>query len=193
MSTHGFHLPEDSPLAAQIKKRAKDQHDGKVSAYVRSLVERDLAGETPDATSPTIIADLCRRLRGEIAAQLSGALATAHADQPAILATFLEALSDLLRRKPGASLDSFALLEGSAVSELQLLANSHTTPPEAIREKLGDALGPPPKELLRFAAIVAEHAAQYLPKERQAIDTERALDDKRDRDQGKGSRRSSAQ
>jgi hypothetical protein len=44
MPTLGFHVPDDSPLVKKVQERANTDHDGKVSAYVRKLVERDIEG-----------------------------------------------------------------------------------------------------------------------------------------------------
>jgi hypothetical protein len=54
-----------------VKERAVRDHDGKVSAYVRRVVERDLAGDiSPTETlSPTVLVDLARQLGGELLAR----------------------------------------------------------------------------------------------------------------------------
>lgn len=112
MPTLGFHVSDGSPLAEKVKKKAQQLHDGKVSAYVRSVVERDLSGESsaPDALSPTVLADLFKSLRPDLAGALdlfTPPVATATArqkrngafSQVAALARILEAVSIYLRRK----------------------------------------------------------------------------------------------
>lgn len=47
MPTLGFHVSDDSPLLAKIENKAARYHDGKISQYVRSLVEKDL-GVAPE-------------------------------------------------------------------------------------------------------------------------------------------------
>lgn len=60
MPSLGCHVPEDSPLYAAAQARAQERHAGKVSAYVRSLIERDLAGSTavPPAADPRFLEKL---------------------------------------------------------------------------------------------------------------------------------------
>ena len=68
MANASAHIPEDSDLWGKIKAKAKTEHDGKISAYVRAVLERDLSGKgvTPDALSPTIMVDLTKALCGDL-------------------------------------------------------------------------------------------------------------------------------
>ncbi len=45
MASVGIYVSDDSELMREIKHKAETLHDGKVSAYLRSLLERALAGE----------------------------------------------------------------------------------------------------------------------------------------------------
>jgi len=70
MPTLGFHVPEDSSLAKAVRARVSAEKHPSVSAYVRSVVERDVSGGGPsDAMSPTVLVDLTRRLLGELDAE----------------------------------------------------------------------------------------------------------------------------
>jgi len=80
MAIASAHIPDDSDLLIKIHDRAKQRYSGKVSAYVRDLIEKDLSGEPvdggTDALSPQILEELSRRLCGElIASELATQLA----------------------------------------------------------------------------------------------------------------------
>ena len=70
MPALGFHVSDGSTLDARVKARARETHDGKVSAYVRSAVERDLAGDTGSVISADVITSLATKLLGEREAAL---------------------------------------------------------------------------------------------------------------------------
>lgn len=71
MASFGVYVPDGDELLNRIQAVADAQHGGKVSAYARAAIERDLSGQaTTDAMSPTIVVDLTRQLLGEPAAQL---------------------------------------------------------------------------------------------------------------------------
>lgn len=71
MATVAAFLPDESKEFLHAQKRADADFHGRMSGYVRHLVERDMAGSaTSDAMSPTIVVDLTRQLLGEPAAQL---------------------------------------------------------------------------------------------------------------------------
>ena len=65
MPALGFHVSDGSTLDARVKARARETHDGKVSAYVRSAVERDLAGDTGSVMASDVITLLATKLLGE--------------------------------------------------------------------------------------------------------------------------------
>jgi hypothetical protein len=70
MASFGIYVPDESDLLDKIQKRADAEHDGKVSAYARAAIERDLLKrDSPDALSPSVIVDLANRLIGEFDAQ----------------------------------------------------------------------------------------------------------------------------
>jgi hypothetical protein len=101
MPTLGFHVPDDSPIIEQVKRKADRKHDGKVSAYVRNLVEQDLlndSGQTEtNALSPTVIDELAKRLCGELVArELADGLATqsSYPNQAYLLRDILFALTE---------------------------------------------------------------------------------------------------
>lgn len=147
MPTLGFHVSDGSPLAEKVKKKAEQLHDGKVSAYVRSVVERDLSGESsaPDAVSPTILEDLCARLRGEKLDALRAALHTPFFSytystrateaeknmakekaapinqQPKILAELIEALIDYAEDKGSFGRGKFTLVSESRLPLARLI------------------------------------------------------------------------
>jgi hypothetical protein len=100
MPTLGFHVPDSSPLAKKVKARADAAHDGKVSSYVRQLVERDLSGEqaTPEATGENILVELAERLRPDSAKMLGEWIASQGLNQPRLLGKLLDALADALMR-----------------------------------------------------------------------------------------------
>lgn len=64
MASFGIYVPDGSELLEKIQKRAAEAHDNKVSAYARAVIERDLAGGTPDSMAPTVLVDLTRELLG---------------------------------------------------------------------------------------------------------------------------------
>lgn len=78
MPTLGFHVPDDSPLIDQVKRRAKIRHAGKVSAYVRDLVQNDLLVSTgltqrttqPDAMAADVLVHLTEELLGKLDAKI---------------------------------------------------------------------------------------------------------------------------
>lgn len=88
------HIPDNSDLAKKIKDKANLFHDGKVSSYVRSCVEKDLSGTfTPTAT--TSLTDLARQFRPS----LVEALIAAQIKQPSrVIDRLLEALVNALQR-----------------------------------------------------------------------------------------------
>jgi hypothetical protein len=100
MASVGIYVSDDSELMREIKHKAETLHDGKVSAYLRSLVEKDLAGtaQKPDATDENILVELCERLRPESAAMLGEWLASQGLNQPRLLGKLLDALADSLMR-----------------------------------------------------------------------------------------------
>lgn len=53
-------------LAERANKRADSLTRGVFSAYVRTLIERDLNDETPEPKSPTVLVDLTYRLLGDL-------------------------------------------------------------------------------------------------------------------------------
>lgn len=93
MQLGALHVPDDWELKDDFNSRVGT---GKVSAYLRSLVEKDLSGtaQKPDATDENIISDLCERLRPERAPRLTANLARLLAAQPLILGKILEALDE---------------------------------------------------------------------------------------------------
>ena len=74
MANASAHIPDVSRLWESINTKAKTEHDGKVSAYVRAAIERDIAASSaaPDALSPKILVDLCAVRRPRIRAKLAG-------------------------------------------------------------------------------------------------------------------------
>lgn len=94
-TTLGLHVgdnEEDAKFKNRIQAEAKARYAGKISAFLRAAVERDLSGDTrgaPDAMSPTILVDLAKRLLGEIdAAELAHGLG--NKDQPKKLRVMLQ-------------------------------------------------------------------------------------------------------
>ncbi len=59
-------------LSPELLASAKVKAGANLSAYVRSLIERDLSGDqaTPEATGENILVELAERLRPEPAAML---------------------------------------------------------------------------------------------------------------------------
>jgi hypothetical protein len=95
MQLGALHVPDNWKFTDVFNTKAPK---GKVSAYLRNVVERDLSGEesTPNAISETILVTLCKTLRPEIAARLGDALNTHQIHQPALLAKILESLTSSL-------------------------------------------------------------------------------------------------
>jgi hypothetical protein len=85
---HSFSLPPE------LLDRMRGVTDN-MSAYVRQLIENDLAGKLtqPEALSPTIIADLARVLSGEIDAQII-AKKLGSANQPMMLRQWVRELAE---------------------------------------------------------------------------------------------------
>lgn len=98
MPSLGFHVPDDSPLLAKIEKKAARHHDGKISQYVRSLVEKDLgiapAGEGDEGQ----LEQLVRDIRPDLLPRLKAALATIRPgmDQTRFLSNLLATAIDYL-------------------------------------------------------------------------------------------------
>lgn len=65
MASFGIYVPDGSDLMQKIAQRAKAEHDGKVSAYARTAIERDIAG-TLSGKSPTILVDLAKAILGPV-------------------------------------------------------------------------------------------------------------------------------
>lgn len=105
MPTLGFHVPEGSELEEKIISKAKRFHDGKVSAYVRKCVEKDLAGSL-EVTSNTSLLDLARQFRPALVSRLERYDLE---DQALILDRFLEAFADALKRSDFNPREPFAI------------------------------------------------------------------------------------
>lgn len=84
MVRQGVSLPPTLLADARVKGGAN------FSAYIRDLIERDLAGGSPDVLAPSIMVDLARRLCGELVAR-DLAAKLGDADQPRKLAELLRA------------------------------------------------------------------------------------------------------
>lgn len=71
MPSVSAHIADGSPLLKE-KERRQTELKKNESAYIRFLIERDVAGEgaAPDAMSPRILSELTRRLCGENAERL---------------------------------------------------------------------------------------------------------------------------
>ena len=95
MPSMGFYLPDDSPLISAIQKRSDAEHDGKVSAYIRALVTRDLHGD------PSPIRRLADKYLPSRSIEMSGWLAESSAasdkglNEARVIAALLEGLLDL--------------------------------------------------------------------------------------------------
>lgn len=97
MPTLGFHVPDDSPLIDQVKKRAKERHAGKVSAYVGDVVKADLLratglterSHTPDAMADDILVHLTEELLGKLDGQVMYHVVE-HQDQRVVLRDILK-------------------------------------------------------------------------------------------------------
>lgn len=88
----GISIPPD--LLASAKERAKNN----LSAYVRGLIKKDLAGEEDaDALSTTVVVDLTRRLCGEIDATEMSYLIEG-TSQPKVLREMLQVKLEEMRR-----------------------------------------------------------------------------------------------
>lgn len=104
MAIASAHIPDDSDLLKKIQEKAKAEYSGKVSAYVRELIEQDLSVDKStseaDALSPTVIDELTRRLCGELVArELADGLATqarSYPNQAYLLRDLLFALTEFL-------------------------------------------------------------------------------------------------
>jgi hypothetical protein len=98
MPSLGFYLPDDSPLTDKIKARAVSRHDGKVSAYIRSLVEKDLGKAM---VSPMPIAELVDRFAPSRTGEAMSWIAKANEvsggtlNQSRVIASLLESLIEL--------------------------------------------------------------------------------------------------
>lgn len=112
MPTVSTHLPDDWSFKDKFLSKINDSYRGKPAPYLREVIERDLSGgsATPDALSPTVLADLFKSLRPDLAGALdlfTPPVATDTArqkrngafSQVAALARILEAVSIYLRRK----------------------------------------------------------------------------------------------
>jgi hypothetical protein len=72
MASFGVYVPDGSPLLEKIQERADRFHDGRVSAYLRAAVERDLAAEggeaerMPSPVDPHVMEKLARVLLGHL-------------------------------------------------------------------------------------------------------------------------------
>ena len=94
----------DDELFEFAKKRADAAHDGKLNAYIVSLVEKDREGRLPDGSSPAVIVELARRYAPAFCAELElqmnhGAKGDSPFNQVRIVARFLDALLAALMRK----------------------------------------------------------------------------------------------
>lgn len=105
MPSFGIYIPEGSELEEKIISKAKRFHDGKVSAYVRKCVEKDLAGSL-EVTSNTSLLDLARQFRPALVARLERYDLE---DQALILDRFLEAFADALKRSDFNPREPFAI------------------------------------------------------------------------------------
>lgn len=94
MPTLGFHVPEGSDLEKKINSKAKRIHDGKVSAYVRKCVEKDLEGSY-EVTGNTSLIDLARQFRPALVPRIERYNLE---EQSLILDRLLEAFTDALGR-----------------------------------------------------------------------------------------------
>lgn len=134
-------------LLAEAEREATKHHAGNLSRYIQTLIERDLSGESsaPDAVSPTILEDLCARLRGEKLDALRAALHTPFFSytystrateaeknmakdkaapinqQPKILAELIEALIDYAEDKGSFGRGKFTLVSESRLPLARLI------------------------------------------------------------------------
>jgi hypothetical protein len=91
MPNASSHIPDNSPAWDHIEKRAQNDFGGKISAYIRSLIERDMSGQMGnDGMSASILVDLTRQLLGEPAAENMAALCPSSLSQPRELRLILE-------------------------------------------------------------------------------------------------------
>lgn len=84
------YIPDGSELEKKIKLNADSRHDGKVSAYVRKCIEKDIYG-VPDIEGKQPIEELARVFRRTLLPKFAGLK-----DQPRIIDNLLEALSEAL-------------------------------------------------------------------------------------------------
>src|SRR5579884_855609 len=94
MPTVGFHAPEDSPLVEAVRKRANQKFRGSVSAYVRSLVERDLENRLPaNVSSSNLLLELCEVVAPALVAEIrEWCQKNPELNQPRVISAFMEAL-----------------------------------------------------------------------------------------------------
>lgn len=105
MPSFGIYIPEGSDLERKINFKAKKFHDGKVSAYVRKCVEKDLDGSY-EVTANTSLLDLARQFRPALVSRLERYNLE---DQALILDRFLEAFADALFVAATAAVVTWAL------------------------------------------------------------------------------------
>lgn len=194
MPSLGCHVPDDSPLYAKAQARARERHDGKVSAYVRHVIERDLAGEAeiPPIHDPRflqlLVGSLLPAKESRFARQWLAAVAKVPYEQEgdvssqteiaeALLEAFLEAFAagqvDLVTPP------AFAILGGRSWDSL--LDAAHRGDLDSIRRQLrvSDPSGgaamyqfPPPLAEMRVAepssTASAEQAAVEAERSRRA-------------------------
>lgn len=98
MPTVGAHIPDEWKFADVFSAKVSGRYKGKPGRYLLDLLEKDLSGSdtTPEATGSTIIVDLAKRLRPELADTLAAQLATLECSQPLLLAKIIEALEETL-------------------------------------------------------------------------------------------------
>jgi hypothetical protein len=91
MATVSAYFPPDSPFLKLIRERAAAEHDGKIAAYARAALERDISGaeSAPSPLAPDVIEALTRILCGHARA-LRMRTALAEQDQVIALTNLLE-------------------------------------------------------------------------------------------------------
>ena len=133
MPSLGCHVPEDSPLYAAAQERAKAGHAGKVSAYVRSLIERDVGGTAtvPPATDPRFLEKLfaavlpSRVSRFQRLWDAKTRLGESGPAQAELVESFLRALLQEMEAEPTAQLvNAFDALPPPTLAALVTAANT---------------------------------------------------------------------
>lgn len=123
MPTLGFHLPDDSPLLDAVKHRADTDHDGKVSAYVRAAVERDLKHYGPDgnASVDEAILEFMAKVRPDLAFTVAQS-GLSPADRTRIASAVAQAIAGALGPRTITPGQPLMLVDAECYSEAQKAA-----------------------------------------------------------------------